>query len=91
MNLNKILEKLVENVVSLVEEEYNNINLSNEDYKDVITDLLKVINSDDSPLFIWTGIFAYLTLAYREGDKELRENIEVLEDKLLNIATELGF
>ena len=89
----KILEKLVENAVSLIEEEHDNniINPSNEDYKDVITDLLKVVNRDDSPLSIWTGIFVYLTMAYREGDKELRENIEVLEDKLTNIATELGF
>ena len=89
----KVLEKLVKNVVNLMEEEYDNIliNPSNEDYKDVITDLLKVINRDDSPLSIWTGIFVYLTMAYREGDKELRESIEVLEDKLTNIATELGF
>ena len=89
----KVLEKLVKNVVNLMEEEYDNIliNPSNEGYKDVITDLLKVINRDDSPLSIWTGIFVYLTMAYREGDKELRESIEVLEDKLTNIATELGF
>ena len=93
MKSNKILENLVENVVSLVEEEYDNniINHSNEDYKDVITDLLEIVNKDETPLFIWTEIFIYLGMMYREGDKELRENIKVLEDKLTNIATELGF
>ena len=90
----KKLEKLIENVTKIIEEEYDKVMLDKsedmKDYKELIEQLLKFTNSEDTPLGIWTMMFIYMGMEYRECEN-LTDKIDDLEKKLTAAANELGF
>ena len=91
----KNLEKLIENVTRIIEEEYDKVMLDEsedmKDYKELIEQLLKFANNEeDTPFGIWTIMFIFMSMEYREC-KNLKDKIDDLEKKLTAAANELGF